>query len=297
MSPFQSKKQQRFMHAVHPKMAKEWDAKTDFSKLPEKKETEEAQTFVNSYITDTGKFVRRHSRGNEMTKIKKPETGGSMDGSALFKEDMPKAFKSVDTADVFMNVKKDITPIRGALETSEDDTLMGRLAKRMVSRDYIDNLNLGTGTKAQRTGKAATADLSDNIPQKINIGGPALKEGTKVEHEHDATIKKFESGKLKAKDVPESIAKDHIKETGPEYYEELKEMENKLKKNETSSKLMDEKGFGLHLQTSDIKAFNSNDPISSTNQIILPGRNMAEQARKKGNVFESEEFLIAPDQK
>jgi hypothetical protein len=36
--PFRSKKQQRFMYATKPKGVdlKEWSAKTDFSKLPEK---------------------------------------------------------------------------------------------------------------------------------------------------------------------------------------------------------------------------------------------------------------------
>ena len=37
MSPFQSKAQSRFMFAQHPKMAKEWASKTDYSHLPEKK--------------------------------------------------------------------------------------------------------------------------------------------------------------------------------------------------------------------------------------------------------------------
>ena len=34
--PFRSKKQQRFMFATMPELAKEWAEKTDFSKLPEK---------------------------------------------------------------------------------------------------------------------------------------------------------------------------------------------------------------------------------------------------------------------
>jgi hypothetical protein len=33
--PYRSKKQQRWMHANEPEMAREWDAETDFSKLPE----------------------------------------------------------------------------------------------------------------------------------------------------------------------------------------------------------------------------------------------------------------------
>ena len=37
MSPFQSKAKSRFMFAQHPKMAKEWASKTDYSRLPDKK--------------------------------------------------------------------------------------------------------------------------------------------------------------------------------------------------------------------------------------------------------------------
>jgi hypothetical protein len=33
--PFESKAQQKWMFVHHPKMAQEWAAKTDFSKLPE----------------------------------------------------------------------------------------------------------------------------------------------------------------------------------------------------------------------------------------------------------------------
>ena len=35
--PFESKAQQRFMFAKHPRIAKRWAAETDFSDLPEKK--------------------------------------------------------------------------------------------------------------------------------------------------------------------------------------------------------------------------------------------------------------------
>lgn len=34
--PFRSKAQQRFMHAVHPDIARRWDALTDFKHLPER---------------------------------------------------------------------------------------------------------------------------------------------------------------------------------------------------------------------------------------------------------------------
>jgi hypothetical protein len=47
--PFVSKKQQRFMFATKPEMAKEWAAETDFSKLPEKanKKVKEAAVSID----------------------------------------------------------------------------------------------------------------------------------------------------------------------------------------------------------------------------------------------------------
>ena len=35
--PYQSKAQAAYMNIHHPKIAKEWNAKTDFSHLPERK--------------------------------------------------------------------------------------------------------------------------------------------------------------------------------------------------------------------------------------------------------------------
>ena len=48
-------------------------------------------------------------------------------------------------------------------------------------------------------------------------------------------------------------------------------------------------GFGLHQQTEDIKAMNPQNPGESlgTNDKILPGGNMSDQARSRGNVFET----------
>lgn len=273
--PYKSKAQQRFMHSQLPKIAKEFDKKTNYSKLPE-----------------TGKEYSE-SRSTCL------ESNSSAQSDALNKEDMPKSFRSTDVADVFMNVSKDIQPIRGALETSEDDTLMGRLAKRIASRDYIDSLNLGMGTKVSRAKNVLTADMEtsedsffNTIPKKVNIEGIALKKGTKVEKEHLGTLKKVEDGKISSTEAPKEIAKDHIKEMGPEYYEELNELENSLKKKlkiDSHSYLQDEKGFGLHLQTSDIRAFNSSDPIGSTNNKIIPGINMAEQAKNLGKIYNSED--------
>ena len=186
------------MHAVHPKMAKEWDAKTNFNKLPEKAE--------NSICSSS-----------------------SASGPALFKEDMP---KKITVGDVFENNK--IKPYSERpigtrdLNTAEDDTLMGRFAKRMASRDYIDQMNLGYGTKASRAATAPTADMAEattnladlGIPHKMEMYGIAkekLKEGMDIEKEH-----------TKDPAIQAAIAKDHIKEF-PKYYPELKEMENELK--------------------------------------------------------------------
>ena len=108
-------------------------------------------------------------------------------------------------------------------EKADDDTLMGRLAKRMASRDYIDKQNLGMGTKTART--AATADefggakaptvptiQESDIPTKMSMGG-------KVEMEHKDTIKKISD--TKPPKVAEMIAKDH-KEEDKQYYPKLK---------------------------------------------------------------------------
>jgi len=113
---------------------------------------------------------------------------------------------------------------------AEDNTLMGRLASRMAARDYIDKQNLGMGTAAQ---KAATADAPNassapivkvetgkvGYPEKINISGPAIKEGKKVEMEHEKTVGKI--SKDDPKTVAKMIAKDHLKEDS-KYYKKLK---------------------------------------------------------------------------
>lgn len=155
--PFESKAQSRYMFSQHPKMAKEWAKKTDYSKIPEK-----------------------------------------------------------------LHVGCDVKP---TVETQvvEDDTLMGRLAKRMSARDYIDNMNLGTNPA-----KAAKAHIADmGIPEKISIVGPALKEGAKVEEEHKNTFEKLKRKIPPEKKFFEDIAKDHLSES-PKYYKELKKMEKKL---------------------------------------------------------------------
>jgi len=111
------------------------------------------------------------------------------------------------------------------VEKSEDSTLMGRLATRMVARDFIDKQNLGLGTKAQKaavasaskapmakveTSKELTPEknaiiennvrnfgskkekqmlgMADSAPSKMNISGVA--KGMKHEMEHKKTINK-----------------------------------------------------------------------------------------------------------
>jgi len=193
-----------------------------------------------------------------------PEKVEKADGSAscgaLFKEDIPK--KMVISQDVFMNMNKNPAPDRKGLEygAAEDDTLMGRLAKRMSSRDYIDQQNLGT--KAPQAPSAATADLG--VPHKMLIEGPAkeLKKGTEVEKEHTSDPA-----------LAQKIAIDHLKES-PNYYKELEKMETKLEK---------EKSIGRHQQTSDLEPFNSSDPYKFDK--VTPGNNMADQAKNAGNVY------------
>lgn len=119
--PYKSKAQQRFMHARKPKLAKKFDKETkDFSKLPEKAK-------------------------------KSMEEGSSASSWAMFKEDIPKP----------MNIKG-VAGKKKSVETgvAQDDTLMGRLAKRMVARDYIAKQNLGLGREAP---KANTADMQEDL--------------------------------------------------------------------------------------------------------------------------------------
>jgi len=72
---------------------------------------------------------------------------------ALFKEEMPKKMR-IEASDA-------------------EDTLMGRLASRMVSRDMIDELNLGPKGRSGKAKEAITADNS--VPSKMMMG-PGLHE-------------------------------------------------------------------------------------------------------------------------
>jgi len=260
---FKSKAQQRFMYSQKPKLAKEFEKKTkDFKSLPEKAEG------GNLGIPDGA--------------------DGSASDGALFKEDMP---RRLSTADVFKNANINPKNMKGlGLETSaEEDTLMGRLAKRMASRDLIDSLDLGT--KQSKTAKEVSEDSkqslqakeisNDEIPSKLSISGVSakdLKVGEKIEHEHDNTVKKLLSGKAKATDAPKLIRNDHLKEF-KDYYDDKKglpKMERTLEKAENN-------GFGRHFQIKDKKATNFSDPIPD--KLVLSGNNMAQQARKAGKVF------------
>lgn len=66
-------------------------------------------------------------------------------------------------------------------EYQEDDTLMGRLAKRMQSRDYIDNVGLAprapTAKETSDVNQGPTApnvNLAD-VPTKMSMGGVAKR--------------------------------------------------------------------------------------------------------------------------
>ena len=101
----------------------------------------------------------------------------------------------------------------GKKEVQEDGTLMGRLATRMVARDFIDKQNLGMGTKAQKAATAAAPKApqakletgKDEVPTRLNISGPANMESK----EHSLPVEK---GK--------KIAKDHLKKD-TDYYKKL----------------------------------------------------------------------------
>ena len=248
--PFKSKAQQRYMYSQHPKIAKEFSKKTkDFKSLPE------------------------HAESSAST-------------GALFKEDIPGPMR-ITTADTFINKNIDPKKEKGlGLETSaEEDTLMGRLAKRMAARDYIDNLDLGTKTAKQVKEARETSDI--DMPRAMQIGG-------EIEKEHNNTVKGIISGKISAKDAPKAIAKDHTNELGPNYYDPQKglpEMEKRLgsaeEKNNKNNKINNQikataDGFGQHIQIKDQKAINFSDPAA--NNTVLPGNTMAEQARKAGKI-------------
>lgn len=209
---------------------------------------------------------------------------GSASDSALFKEDLPR--KQV-FSELWMN-KHEMPPKQGRqLEAAEEGTLMGRLASRMAARDMIDELDMGPKGRSPEAKKAQVAD--NDYPSKMQISGPALKEGTKIESEHKDTIKALKDNpKMSDKDAAQMIAKDHLKEN-PLYYNKvvgLPAMEKKLEEmadNEFPAKMM--VGPGLHEQTHDVKVSNMSDPTPDKG--VRKGKNMAEQAKNTGNVFDT----------
>jgi len=92
-----------------------------------------------------------------------------------------------------MAVPKDSVPTRmsiggkpkkqKALEVAgEGDSLMGRLAMRMASRDMIDELDLGPRGRSPEVKKAQVADMS-TVPSKLMVGAG--------EHQQTLDLKAF----------------------------------------------------------------------------------------------------------
>ena len=115
-------------------------------------------------------------------KIEVEESSAST--GALFKENLP---TKVVVADIWQNLNAKPPQHGRQLEAAEDDTLMGRLAKRMASRDMIDELNLGPKGRTGATKQAQVADnfflptvkhkkqasvpdFADTVPSKMMIG-------------------------------------------------------------------------------------------------------------------------------
>jgi len=200
-----------------------------------------------------------------------PDVASSASSGALFKEDIPRSMR-----------------VEGKIETaiSEDDTLMGRLAKRMASRDLIDSMNFGPFDKDAK--KANTADQSFptlpiigeygitdiDIPRPVGFEGPAMKKGIEVEKEHTDDPKKAAK-----------IATDHLKES-PNYYKDWKDKEKIL----FQKKAPEITGPGRHEHSS--------STISSTNDVSplvtesRKGNTMKDQAENAGNVIDTRKRAI-----
>jgi hypothetical protein len=143
--------------------------------------------------------------------VKLPEftetTAASSAGDdALFKEGMPRALKL------------------GKSEFAAETT-MGKLAGRMASKDFIDNQNLGHGSKTQRQG-VNSQHFGDAMetPKPMRMEGPAVKEGKKVELEHKHTLENIKKDNPSIDEAAKGIAGDHLKED-PKYYDKLKKIE------------------------------------------------------------------------
>jgi len=161
------------------------------------------QAFMHARHPQIAKKWDKMTDFSHLPEKKKEKADGSASDSALFKEDMPKHLKlgkSVETA------------------VHEDDTLMGRLAKRMASRDYIAKQNLGMGTEAQ---KAATADMKDdevfsNMPMKMNFKSQVKKEANEHPSFNQKQVKQIVKDHEK-KDRPISNMADQAKAAGNVY--------------------------------------------------------------------------------
>lgn len=76
--------------------------------------------------------------------------------------------KKVNVSDIWKNEKKSPEPERKGLEYgAEEDTLMGRLAKRMASRDMIDTMQIGTKKREPRAPSVAVSE--DGMPKKMRL--------------------------------------------------------------------------------------------------------------------------------
>jgi len=229
----------------------------------------------------------------KVEKADDPVAASSASSWALFKESVPKKMKIGGEAG------------KKSVETgvAQDDTLMGRLAKRMVARDYIAKQNLGMGKEAP---KANTADMQadlDDLAKKdqteathVLINKDKQRKKSSVDKfpafgeemagkapvatvaddsiprrmniSNEVLMKGIDVEKEHTKNPKEAkkIAMDHLKES-PNYYKDWDKKEKNLFK-ETA-----EQGTVV-LGTPDVEP---SKPVK--------GNNMAQQARNSGNVF------------
>lgn len=251
MSPFKSKSQQRFLYSQKPKLAEKFSKETkNMKKLPEK--------------ADDGSL------------------GGitGADGSPLFQEHVP---RMLSTQDVFMNLKKSPEIVRPGLEFTEEDTLMGRLAKRMASRDFIDKQNLGMGTAAQKASKATTADgaeINRLAKKDAEAAKNALIEENIQKHGSKKDKKMLGMADGEVEKAPQATTADQSSYGGNALPKKMT-IEGPVQKVTYGNE-----GFlGRQAQTIDLTAENQSDPIKFDG--ALPGSNMAEQAKLQGNVIDT----------
>lgn len=185
----------------------------------------------------------------------------SASSPALFKEDLPKKMHMSNKA-----------------EFQTEDTMMGNLAKRIQATRFIRSQNLGT-IKAREADKVAGADMSSNPgAQLADCGEDSCPKKMVMQDSYDIYKgMQVESEHTKIPEEQKKIAKDHLKES-PNYYKDWNAKEKLLFKKEVP------KGLGLH-EHSTSNSFNSFDPRKEPENQSSEGGNMADQARKAGNVF------------